>query len=899
MSQVRRYPGPQPFQDTPEDRRIFFGRTSESELISQQIMASPLTVMFGKSGLGKTSLLLAGVFPRLRNHGFLPVQVRLVAGSNNLVGMVEEAAGRAVEKIADVDFLSGEKDSLWEFCKTASFWQGDRLLTPVLVFDQFEEIFTLMGPEFRQGFAREVGTLLSGQPPADFRERNEARETRRQLSETPPQVRVVLSLREEYLAYLHELSRDIPGLYRDRIRLMPMSEEHARQAIQEPARTGSEVLPTGDEFATPTFEYEEDALRDMIGFLKGRSEFIEPFQLQILCSHVEDSIARQKAETQVPIRVDAKSLGGADALRQVMVRFYSDAMAGLVRNQRKGARELCEVGLLTESGNRLLLSEEQIRTNYKVSADTLEFLINRRVLRREPRLESMFYEICHDTLARSILEAKRWRLPRKYRLVLSGAATFVILIYLAGIGFTLKIQEEKANTDKEKAQAEKLVSFLIGAETMAELHLFGRLDILERVQDQVDDYIGKLSFGTLSTDALRIKGLAMINKGYILYAKGRLQQSLAAYLEAGRLFGSLSARADETSEWHRDQVLVLQKLGAIAADQFRLTDASRLHWEAIKLSETLSTNNPNENSLRHGEAESKVHLAKQLLMQGLVDEADQVLHEAIDSAPWRSPKNAVDFRPPQSHEEEVRWCLLLTDAYLVLSAREVKTGRIDRARDMQQQSQGWAQKAQELSQFSPSTQQRASFSKYQLAYITADPRQALLGYQQVLADAKRALNWDPQNVSWRRGRASVEYMVGFAYLRQQDWRDALAAGQRAQSQISQLVRIDASNKVLQSDLFFSQYLIALALQGLERTEEARRTFHQALDTIVPLTQIDATNAEYFGYLRDVRRSLASLLQQANKKAAEEMMAEADDADRMAKEAVQRARISFQQRSGAR
>ena len=55
--------GPYSFDDTPQDRRIFFGRSPEIELLSQQIIAARLLVLFGKSGLGKTSLLQAGVFP--------------------------------------------------------------------------------------------------------------------------------------------------------------------------------------------------------------------------------------------------------------------------------------------------------------------------------------------------------------------------------------------------------------------------------------------------------------------------------------------------------------------------------------------------------------------------------------------------------------------------------------------------------------------------------------------------------------------------------------------------------------------------------------------------------------------------------------------------------------------
>jgi hypothetical protein len=235
-----RYPGPYSFDDTPQDRRIFFGRSPEIELLSQQIIAARLLVLFGKSGLGKTSLLQAGVFPRLRAEGVLPIPVRL-ATSAPLMALVADAARSVSEKFG-IDYTPGEMASLWEFFKTAMFWRGDTLLVPVLVFDQFEEIFTLKEAGFREAFSREVGAVVSGNPPETFRARVKAGAKEERLSDDPPKVKIVMSLREEYLGALEELSRDIPRLFQERFRLLPLSEVQAREAIQRPALLGTESL---------------------------------------------------------------------------------------------------------------------------------------------------------------------------------------------------------------------------------------------------------------------------------------------------------------------------------------------------------------------------------------------------------------------------------------------------------------------------------------------------------------------------------------------------------------------------------------------------------------------------------------------------------------------------------
>jgi putative ribosome biogenesis GTPase RsgA len=54
---IDRYPGARPFADTPDDQRLFFGRSQEIDILFHQICATRLLVLFGKSGLGKTSLL--------------------------------------------------------------------------------------------------------------------------------------------------------------------------------------------------------------------------------------------------------------------------------------------------------------------------------------------------------------------------------------------------------------------------------------------------------------------------------------------------------------------------------------------------------------------------------------------------------------------------------------------------------------------------------------------------------------------------------------------------------------------------------------------------------------------------------------------------------------------------
>ena len=59
-----RYPGTRPFEE--KDSHLFFGRSQDIERLYNRIFVEKMTVLHGKSGLGKTSLLQAGILPKLR-----------------------------------------------------------------------------------------------------------------------------------------------------------------------------------------------------------------------------------------------------------------------------------------------------------------------------------------------------------------------------------------------------------------------------------------------------------------------------------------------------------------------------------------------------------------------------------------------------------------------------------------------------------------------------------------------------------------------------------------------------------------------------------------------------------------------------------------------------------------
>ncbi|MCG8464121.1 MAG: SUMF1/EgtB/PvdO family nonheme iron enzyme [Xanthomonadales bacterium] len=407
-----RYPGPRSFRDEESERRLFFGRDQAIESLTHRIRAARLVALFGKSGLGKTSLLQAGVYSKLRDeYDYLPIPVRFSQPGINPVETIIEAALAADGK-KGIEVLSGARDSLWEFFRTTDFWRGDTLFTPVLVLDQFEEIFTLQSTEFRRELAAGLHDLTSRRLSADLK------------------LRIVLSLREEYLGALEELVAEVPDILETRFRLAPLDVDDTRKAIEDPAAFESQGI-----YRSQPFRYDENTLKGMLDRLTNRKGEFEPFQLQVLCQYVEEQVIKHEQSGATGIEVNRELLP-PEAMTRVLANFYRDSLAAIPkRRQRLRARKLCEQGLLSLDDKRVSLEASGLIRSYRLQAQSLKTLVDKRLLRKDtrPGLEGFYYELSHDSLIEPLRLARMNR--RKY--IRTFLVTFVFLQLLA-LGVTVE-----------------------------------------------------------------------------------------------------------------------------------------------------------------------------------------------------------------------------------------------------------------------------------------------------------------------------------------------------------------------------------------------------------------------------------------------------------------------------
>ena len=430
METLHRYPGAQPFRDDEFSRRTFFGREPASVALTDQILANRLVIIYAKSGLGKTSLLNAGVAPRLREANSLPLFVRVNDIKNGPLFSVLEGVKAEAER-QQVEYVPGDPTSLWSFFKTVEFWRNDILLTPVLILDQFEELFTLQSQEARENFLAELGYLIRGiAPPSQPKIESAA-------GEGPPSIRVALSLREDFLGLLEEASDHIPEILDHRYRLAPLTYEMASKAITGPAAVESQ------DASTRAFRLEPDVVSSILSYLTksasgarssgGRN--VEPFHLQLICQRIETIAAFKQKLSSGEVVVSFKDLGGDAALTETLENFYTDAIRSLpVRYLRGAVRVLCEQYLISPEGRRLSVEERELLRQLKLPRETLSQLVERRLLRTDRRSDSTYYELSHDALVQPVLASRRvqamvfsWAAVLAGSIVCMAAAVFILL----------------------------------------------------------------------------------------------------------------------------------------------------------------------------------------------------------------------------------------------------------------------------------------------------------------------------------------------------------------------------------------------------------------------------------------------------------------------------------------
>jgi len=205
---------------TRKDIDFYFGRHVETELLYDKVKSNRITLFYGLSGTGKTSLILCGLANLFDEIDWMPFVIRRGSNTDILTATKNtiQKKGRDVNTV--VPTLSETVDTVTKLLDRV---YNIHFLPIYLIFDQLEELFIYGNKEEKGNF---IKFLVKVKDDMDF-------------------VKVILVIREEFFVHLDDFETKIPEIFKSRVRLQPMKVELEENKINEKEKDKGIVNDSG------------------------------------------------------------------------------------------------------------------------------------------------------------------------------------------------------------------------------------------------------------------------------------------------------------------------------------------------------------------------------------------------------------------------------------------------------------------------------------------------------------------------------------------------------------------------------------------------------------------------------------------------------------------------------
>lgn len=384
------YIGPRTFNE--DERNRFFGRDLEANELLARVLSEQEIVFYAQSGAGKSSLVNTCLIPDLKKKGFEILLGRV--GGELPVGFVPDKNFNIFLFNLLRSLSTGEantetlaKGTLSLFLAPAKEEDSKRR---ALIIDQFEELFSTHNEAWEK--------------------RREFFEQLAQVLEADPRLRVVLVMREDYIASLDPYATIMPNRFQARYYMQRLEYAAALKAVKEPVKTGI--------FSRP---YEPDVAEKLVDDLRSVKvqqpdgtlgsevgQFVEPVQLQVVCFSLWEKLTEKSPNGNSITEKDLLEVGDVD---QALGNYYAKRIAKVAETKyvkERLIREWIEKKLIAPSGIRSMVMQETNKKSGEISDDVIQALQS-DLVRAENRGGAIWYELTHDRLVGPILaNNKEW-----------------------------------------------------------------------------------------------------------------------------------------------------------------------------------------------------------------------------------------------------------------------------------------------------------------------------------------------------------------------------------------------------------------------------------------------------------------------------------------------------------
>ncbi len=347
-----------------EDQDIFFGREVEVDMLYEMTFQTNLILVYGMSGTGKTSIIQCGLASRFDTSDWFEVFVRRQENINK--ALVREL------KHKDKDNSFEEGYSIEEMIRSLYL---DYLRPIYLIFDQFEEVFILGTESEQKVFIESIKPLL-------------------EKPELP--CKIIIVIREEYLAHLSHFEKEVPYLFEKRLRIEPMTRINAQRVVTNTIKN-------------PRFNIELEPaslaadIVDNVTEVNGR---VQLTYLQVLLDKLYQLAVKKNPDRIV---FDPPLLEQTGEIKDILSGFLDEQLMVFAREvDSKDAALRFLKAFVSEKGTKIPVSldelDESLPNMNRVRVNIyLDFFTDRRLLKP---IENNQFELAHDSLAEKVFRSK-------------------------------------------------------------------------------------------------------------------------------------------------------------------------------------------------------------------------------------------------------------------------------------------------------------------------------------------------------------------------------------------------------------------------------------------------------------------------------------------------------------
>ncbi|MES2277890.1 MAG: SUMF1/EgtB/PvdO family nonheme iron enzyme [Bacteroidota bacterium] len=349
------------------DSDLFFGRRMATEQLIRKIKNEKFTVVFGIGGVGKTSLIRAGVIPNLLKQGVIPLYIRL-SGEDPLLSVrlgIHEWLSKSGKNLAEIKRELPLDGSLDGMLASVEDFIGREI---VLFIDRFEQLFLSHDFTRQEDFEAQVQSLVNN---------------------ASSNTHIVIILREDFFPELDNF-KSWNNIYQNRFRLKSLSAEEAMEAIVSPAsRLG--------------ITFEQGLPETILKELNEDKDTIFPPQLQIICEQLFRKLGRTDKLLKLSLYED---MGGA---KQIIAEYLEDILDQFDSQSRTAAKAILR-SMVDSRFSSVAISLQEAKDvvnevmewpEQRVEA-VLQTLIEERLLKKGDSEKP--YELTHEYLISRIRE---------------------------------------------------------------------------------------------------------------------------------------------------------------------------------------------------------------------------------------------------------------------------------------------------------------------------------------------------------------------------------------------------------------------------------------------------------------------------------------------------------------